>query len=301
MPAVADQVVGARRGGVRRIVEAHPPVTVPVEPVLEVAGRQELRIAESARPRSPDRERVDVHAAGDLEGCPDLGIEGVLQVARPRPDPLLVTRIAVAASQAALQVLGLVGHRESGKSVEDHAPPGVAAAVRLDRDDRGTDAGGDSGAALGGLESRRAPRATGPPERGAMGAEKVAVHMVRFAAARGRQGQPLERWHEWIAERPLDPIAGDAVRHEPRLQILPATIARHVRGARCPSWRDARARPWPRARGAGDERAYREHDDPGPQPTCHATTPDASRSRITAFHAAYPHPSLLPDPMDCFP
>src|SRR5262249_2846399 len=214
--------------------------------------------------RSPDRERVDVHAAGDLEGCPDLGIERVLQVARPRADPLLVTRIAVAASQAALQVLGLVGHREAGKSGEDHAPPGVAAAVRLDRDDRGTHAGGDAVAALGVLEGRRVPHATVPRQLRAIGAEKVAVHVVRFAAARGRHGQPLERWHEWIAERPLDPIAGDAVRHEPRLQILPATIARDIRGARWPCWRDARARPWPRARGAGDERAYREHDDPGP-------------------------------------
>src|SRR5262249_22374888 len=98
--------------------------------------------------------------------------------------------------------------------------------------------------------------------------------------------QPLERWHEWIAERALDPIAGDAVRHELRLQILPAAIARHIPGARRPR-RDARARPRPRAGGARDERAHREYDDPGSQPTRPATMLGASRSRITAFHAAY--------------
>src|SRR5262249_5146903 len=150
-----------------------------------VAGRQELRVAEGARARPPDGERIDTHPSRNLERGQHLWVERGLQVARPLPYPLLVARVTVAALQAALEVLGLLGHGEPGEPIEDHAAAGVAAAVGLDRDDGGTHAGGDAEAPLRALEGRCVLDAAIPGELRPSLAEEVAVHEVRLAAAGG--------------------------------------------------------------------------------------------------------------------
>src|SRR5262245_2220577 len=219
MPPVAGEVVGAGGGGVRRVVQADAAVTVSIDAVLQIARRQELRIAEGARARALDGEGIDPHAARDLERGPDLGVERAVQVARACPHPRLRVGVAVGgtALEVAFQILRLLGHGEAGEPVEDHAAAGVAAAVRLDRDDGGAHARRNAEPALGVLERSRPLGATVSRQLRSALQQEVAVHGVRLALPRWRELEAVERRHARIVERALDQVAGDAVGYEPRL------------------------------------------------------------------------------------
>ena len=146
------------------------------------------------------------------------------------------------ARDVALEVGGVVRHRQPSQAREDDVRAGVAPAPRLDVEEGADHTGGHGEARLGGAKLLVVLAAAAPGFGDTGRAEKAAVERARFAAPPQRELEALERTDARIGKDGGDTAGSDAIGDELVDQVVPAAVdgRRSVRRNGCAEQREQR-------------------------------------------------------------